>query len=539
MAELEAVSRVLSTVGFGTELINLPNILTSIASSVQAISEQRQSGKKKCTELLLDAITLTDIIENPNTNCTEIPVEKLKNLILEIQNCVDGFAKKDLVGDIAEATFKGQYSQLRDEYRHWEGRYILFSIWRKLRKVLETTRAPPSKHSPVNLMIETSSITWQGSIGRGRLASLGDVECRRLDVGFSSRHALQLYQDFQRGAHVQIIHGIAEINNQYYVVMQDCSEFTTLKSWRGDASRGLTLSARARIAYDVAQSVAWFHEGGLLVKFLTESYVRLKNSQNSRQQPILTQLQYARHLYEKTDSVRIDVRYEAPEILTELLEPDGNSKPHSHATDVWSLGIVIWQILTDGSPYQLEDDMYLHKPKEEIAALKRRLEVSSRPGEFPSDLPSSLVEIIQNCWSPLGQGRPSAKAVAGSLLRTQALLDSAVNYPIQDGVDSPVSPYSLQELDQARSTAWALIQGARKRSEQQHEQNSQLGEGFVEVLLHYAKDLSHPECAFLIGGLIWWELVNPWWIQDSFTPRSLGCIGMLAGTLTPPATAFE
>ncbi|KAF5009916.1 hypothetical protein FDECE_3901 [Fusarium decemcellulare] len=476
MAELEAVSSVLSTVGFGTELINLPNILTSIASSVQAISEQRQSGKKKCTELLLDAITLTDIIENPNTNCTEIPVEKLKKLILKIQNCVDGFAKKDLVGDIAEATFKGQYSQLRDEYRHWEGRYILFSI---------------------------------------------------------------LYQDFQRGAHVQIIHGIAEINNQYYVVMQDCSEFTTLKSWRGDASRVLTLSARARIAYDVAQSVAWFHEGGLLVKFLTESYVRLKNSQNSRQQPILTQLQYARHLYEKTNSVRIDVRYEAPEILTELLEPDGNSKPHSHATDVWSLGIVIWQILTDGSPYQLEDDMYLHNPKEEIAALKRRLEVSSRPGEFPSDLPSPLVEIIQNCWSPLGQGRPSAKAVAGSLLRTQALLDSAVNYPIQDGVDSPVSPYSLQELDQARSTAWALIQGARKRNEQQHEQNSQLGEGFVEVLLHYAKDLSHPECAFLIGGLIWWELVNPWWIQDSFTPRSLGCIGMLAGTLTPPATAFE
>lgn len=156
----------------------------------------------------------------------------------------------------------------------------------------EIVEKNPSTHSPVTLALDTSSIDWEYSIGRGQVAGYGAVECRRLDDSLMSRHALQLYQDFQRGAHIQTIHGIAEINKQEYVIMQDCSGLQTLKSWRADASRILILRDRIRIAYDVAQSVAWLHGGGLLLKFLTETFIRLCNDGNSH--PILTQLGYAR-----------------------------------------------------------------------------------------------------------------------------------------------------------------------------------------------------------------------------------------------------
>lgn len=160
--------------------------------------------------------------------------------------------------------------------------------------MLETTKEVASKQSPVNLALETSSLTWEGSIGRGQVAGYGDVECRRLDDSTVSRQALQLYQDFQRGAHVQTIHGVAEINKEKYVIMQDCSGLQMLQSWLNDGNRELTLSDRVHIAYDVAQSVAWFHEGGLVVKFLTDTSIRLTDGQNCRQQPVLTSLQYAR-----------------------------------------------------------------------------------------------------------------------------------------------------------------------------------------------------------------------------------------------------
>jgi hypothetical protein len=142
--------------------------------------------------------------------------------------------------------------------------------------------------------MDISVLNWQESVGRGKVAGYGDLECRTLDTGLSSQRALNLYQDLQRGAHIQKIYGIVEMNGQDYVIMQDCSTLPTLKSWRSDPSRVLTLRDRVLIAYDVAQSVTWLHGGGLLVKYLTESSIRLRSDEKSQQHPVLTQLQYTR-----------------------------------------------------------------------------------------------------------------------------------------------------------------------------------------------------------------------------------------------------
>jgi hypothetical protein len=195
-----------------------------------------------------------------------------------------------------------------------------------------------------------------------------------------------------------------------------------------------------------------------------------------------------------------------------------------------SLGIVIWQILTDGAPYQHEDDMYLHNPAEESAILSRCLERSSVPGDFPSDLPSPLVEIVHNCWSPIGQGRPSAMVVASSLRRVWASLDPIVIRSGPGGIENPFGPNNLEALERARarSAAWSLVRRARQRQESRDEELEQLGENHLSVILRYADDPSYPECTFLVGAMIWWKLINIRLIGDFVSTRAFGPDGQRA-----------
>ncbi|KAF4335301.1 kinase [Fusarium beomiforme] len=519
----------------GSDVLNLPNTLTNIVSIVQKISTQRRSGKEKCAELLLDALTLKDMIRSPNAT-DPLPPERLENLIFRIKDCLEKFSKQNWLDDTIEALFINKYSQLRHEYKELRERHMFGAVTRRDsfgHKVQETKRNPTPGPMPFHLTIDISSLNFEGSVGRGYIEGYGDVECRRLNTSLTSQRALYLYRDFQQGSHIQKIYGIVERNNHDYVVMQGCSELQPLKAWRSDSNRGLTLRDRVVIAYDVAQSIAWLHEGGLLVKYLTESSIRLTSDGQSGQEPILTQLHYTRCLYEKTNSVRIDYRYEAPEILSTLLEVEKGqqrrSLPHSHETDIWSLGIIIWQILTDGVPYQIEDDLYFYNPEQESARLKSHLDTSPLPGDFPSECPLRLADIIRKCWSPIDQGRPSAECVASSLLRALPLLDKTVMNTVTSctgGLDEIGDP---QELKQARSAAWELVQAARAREKKQAEQVSQLSDDYASILLRYANDPKHPECTFLVGSLIWWELINIWLINDLATPRKrLGFNGQRA-----------
>ncbi|KAF5724190.1 isoform 4 of fibroblast growth factor receptor 1-A [Fusarium mundagurra] len=452
----------------GSDVLNLPNTLTNIVSAVQKISTQRRSGKEKCAELLVDAFTLKDMIESPHFIIADLQKKRLEKLIVRIKDCLN----------------------------------------------------PTPVHSSTHITVDISALNWQDSIGRGKVTGYGDLECRKLDTGLSSLRALSLYQDLQQGAHIQKIHGIVEMNEQDYVVMQGCSTLPTLKSWRSDPSRVLTLRDRVLIAYDVAQSITWLHGGGLLVKYLTESSIRLRSDQKtSRQHPVLTQLHYTRCLYEKTNSVRIDHRYEAQEILADLLERKG-SVPHSHETDIWSLGVIVWQILTDGTPYLIEEPMYFYNHEQDATTLKSRLETHHFPGSFPSEFPSPLIDVVHSCWSPIDQGRPSAMAVASSLLRACTLLDKTVMSTVKDCVGDSVKIESSQDLGMARLAAWQLVHKARKRAKVRDGQVGQLSNHHASVLVRRSENPQHPECAFLVGALIWWDLINVWLVDDTTSPRS-------------------
>jgi serine/threonine protein kinase len=77
------------------------------------------------------------------------------------------------------------------------------------------------------------------------------------------------------------------------------------------------------------------------------------------------------------------------------------------ASDVWSFGVLIWEILTEGdAPYQDVDNT--------MSAMIQHLSTGDRL-EQPPDCPDSLWAVISQCWRETRKERPSLRDVLAQL----------------------------------------------------------------------------------------------------------------------------
>jgi len=90
-------------------------------------------------------------------------------------------------------------------------------------------------------------------------------------------------------------------------------------------------------------------------------------------------------------------QYMAPEVLS--------SKPYSELADVFSYGIIVWELCARKLPYFGMQPMQVG-----IAVVNQRL----RPNIAP-DMPRPLVEIMQSCWQQDPGRRPTLKQVEKAL----------------------------------------------------------------------------------------------------------------------------
>lgn len=98
----------------------------------------------------------------------------------------------------------------------------------------------------------------------------------------------------------------------------------------------------------------------------------------------ISDLRFATHFDSKSTSdiisdIKVPLPWNSLESLTE--------NKYSKASDIWSFGVIMWEIFTDGQiPYQSEFDIsdYL------IAENKRLV--------LPDSCPPKVSELIQKCW---------------------------------------------------------------------------------------------------------------------------------------------
>jgi serine/threonine protein kinase len=103
------------------------------------------------------------------------------------------------------------------------------------------------------------------------------------------------------------------------------------------------------------------------------------------------------------------IPYMAPEMMTQTYDLQTRYGPR---IDVYSLGIVIYEMLTESKPWKKEIEK--HGIESVIKAVKRGTRPSIRPEIF-MNAPHELGNIMNECWRQHGVNRPSAQRVVDTL----------------------------------------------------------------------------------------------------------------------------
>ncbi|XP_054423987.1 fibroblast growth factor receptor 4 isoform X1 [Pteronotus mesoamericanus] len=112
--------------------------------------------------------------------------------------------------------------------------------------------------------------------------------------------------------------------------------------------------------------------------------------------------------YKKTSNGRLPVKWMAPEALFDRV--------YTHQSDVWSFGILLWEIFTlGGSPYP-------GIPVEELFSLLREGHRMDRPPNCPPE----LYGLMRECWHAAPSQRPTFKQLVEAL--DKALLAVSEEY---------------------------------------------------------------------------------------------------------------
>jgi serine/threonine protein kinase len=90
------------------------------------------------------------------------------------------------------------------------------------------------------------------------------------------------------------------------------------------------------------------------------------------------------------------------------------NQPYNEKADVYSLGIIIWEILSLQRPFDLYNVQDMHE---------RVIQGDERP-TLDENWPSDVKTLLQNCWSSSSSKRPDARYVEAVLKALYAELIS-------------------------------------------------------------------------------------------------------------------
>ncbi|TGJ86306.1 hypothetical protein E0Z10_g2458 [Xylaria hypoxylon] len=248
------------------------------------------------------------------------------------------------------------------------------------------------------------------------------------------------------------------------------------------------------IAREIALTVDYLHSVDILVKRLSDQHILLQE-EHGRLIPYITNIESARMFKEtSTGGGAYDVRYEASE-----LSRAGGSR-HSIYTDVWSLGILIWQCIASTVPFGFEHEVTKEPERGEI--LQR-----IRDGKMPWDQINGNVEfklpnqtkivkqaiiLCQACCAPVANSRPSAAEVVYKMsdLVTSATMsiepDQSLSEDLRDNVRTAIQAAANKENGEKPRIS---LEDAK--------------------LLHALAENGDITAAYLLGTAIWFQVTEP------------------------------
>ncbi|EDQ86451.1 uncharacterized protein MONBRDRAFT_38456 [Monosiga brevicollis MX1] len=257
------------------------------------------------------------------------------------------------------------------------------------------------------------------------------VACKSLhesNGGGAMRELLEEAAVTAQFEHPNVVHLIGVVSvGKPLLVLLDFYERGDLRSHLMANADGLSAVQRAHFAYQCAAGLEHVHGFGFIHRDIAARNVLLSSDLTcklsdfglAREQPSSDDSHEA---YYRMRSGNLPVRWSAPEAL--------DDQKFSQASDIWSLGILMYEIYTNGEmPYKGWSNQRVWV---EVASGFRLAR--------PELCHAAVYEVMQDCWKSLAADRPSVDAVVAQIgrileetmgfaghLRTSPLPDTMTN----------------------------------------------------------------------------------------------------------------
>lgn len=255
----------------------------------------------------------------------------------------------------------------------------------------------------------------QGDVFYGKLGNTSVAVKRVKDIKLTRiKHLRELN-------HVNIIkfRGISQNSNYHYIIMEWCS-YGTLHDHL-HSGRQLSSKTLCRFTQQIASGMRYLHSKSIIHRDLKPSNILLTLGDVLKISDFGTHKQFSEEITGTSVSYAGTQAYMAPEVI--------RSEPYSYPVDVWSYGVVLWEILIGDEPYKNLDS----------SAVVWKVGNNSFRLPVPSIFPEGLKLILDGCWKPQPNERLSFQQVC-------MILEGAVH-----------------EVDKISKDRWLPLQAAWRR----------------------------------------------------------------------------
>ncbi|KFD57669.1 hypothetical protein M514_01339 [Trichuris suis] len=245
---------------------------------------------------------------------------------------------------------------------------------------------------------------WSGTLQRGDHVSKVAIKFLKQNKVPSSEELL-FYKECRRlralnHRHVVKFLGVTACEDSLKLIMELCDD--GLCNYLRSNIGKLTLTVKGRILMHIARGMEYLANEGIIHRDLAARNCLIKNDIHK-----ISDLGMARegNLYKMSNRLKpVPIKWTAPDAL--------RTGSYSQAADVWSYGVLIWEVMTDGqAPYADLQEKYGRRFTVRLLEL---LDEGYRL-TLPSNTPSEISAIMANCMEKDAEKRKTFKEIREAL----------------------------------------------------------------------------------------------------------------------------
>jgi serine/threonine protein kinase len=196
------------------------------------------------------------------------------------------------------------------------------------------------------------------------------------------------------------------MDQPYKIVMQFMQGGALRDFLKKQAPAKIHWKLRFQIGHDISQGLKYLHERKIVHADLKSPNVLLDEVNHARLADFglaSIKSENAAQMYQDTSQIKGSLLWMAPELF--------EKSRHTFASDIYSLGIVLWELATHRLPFENKE-----------WELKELIDhtVRGEREEFPTTTPSKYKKLAERCWNGVAYERPDADEAAKALFDSWA-----------------------------------------------------------------------------------------------------------------------